>query len=89
MTRELRDAIARTCEALADADTGETKVMLLNAAAELRKSCATCQHFDAGSHTHPIHGPYATCNGLPAMNPPWVPADGSGFCHAHEPKEEK
>ena len=49
------------------------------AAAELRKTCATCKHdrtFD------PIYAPYHECRrtGTP------TPTDGSGFCHDWEAK---
>lgn len=47
--------------------------------------CGTCKHFKDHGDYHAAYGRYAVCNGLPAMNPPWVPPDGSGYCHHHAP----
>lgn len=84
MTREDREALAQNADRVADYMSSNgfdasAADGLLAAVAELRKVCGTCQHkrvYEAADETR--------C---------WlrweiVPADGSGFCHRHEPKTE-
>jgi hypothetical protein len=54
------------------------------AVAELRRTCATCQHFLHAEPDPPDD--IAVCLLLDGERPEAVvPADGSGFCHRHEP----
>ena len=59
-----------------------TSGALLAAAAELRKTCGTCQHFDATRLDSVWESYPEQCLIIGE-----VPPDGSGFCHLWEGKE--
>lgn len=82
-----REEMARTLEATVVRDYSGFELAMSTralrvAAAELRKVCATCQHFHKESSTA------AFCLHDKAMQRVMYStlADGSGFCHRHEAK---
>lgn len=60
--------------------TSAAESELKAAAAELRKTCATCQHFAV----LPPAAVMGVCDAFASLI--LVPADGSGFCHRWEAK---
>lgn len=80
-----RDEMAQVVELEATDPTSAAESELRAVAAELRKTCATCQHF--GDRSLPVfddNDPQLTgwCFYVSVQ----VPFDGSGFCHRWEPK---
>lgn len=78
--QEKREMLALACENVAGGMQPNVaeRPQLLAAAAELRKTCATCRSFKPTS----LSGKAMACT-------TWrysVPADGSGFCHRWEAK---
>lgn len=59
------------------------RLAVIDAAAELRKTCATCRHFCDLFITEAARCDWGREAGV---CPIFVPVDGSGFCHRWEPK---
>ena len=53
-------------------------------AAELRKTCATCRHWNDGTEDKMAADCVLVGEGEPNITD--MPADGSGFCHRWEPQ---
>lgn len=78
-----REAMARCCEdILVGAVVEDVNEILSATAAELRKTCATCQHWRLSTLSK-----HHTCRLIrPAVINQQHPLDGSGFCHRHKAK---
>ncbi len=75
-----REALAKACEYVASGlrpYSAERHALALAAAAELRKTCATCQDFQRVFKE-------GVCKAEQVYRT--VPADGSGYCHRWEGK---
>jgi hypothetical protein len=61
------------------------------AAAELRKSCATCESYRSQSLSRRDWSRMCIELGIVSYDDDdkRLPTDGSGFCHRHEPKEPR
>ena len=70
-----RQEMANAVDGAALLVSAEPVASLVAAAAELRKSCAGCEHFWL-RHFNP-----RTTDGICEKRNAFVPIDGSGFCH--------